>query len=74
MPNHLKDGHYKGAKELGHAIGYQYPHDSENGFIPQQYLPDKLKNRHYYHPKTTSKTEQQLKQIYDNITKQQNKR
>ncbi|MDN6205924.1 MAG: replication-associated recombination protein A [Staphylococcus simulans] len=74
VPNHLKDGHYKGAKELGHAIGYQYPHDSENGFIPQQYLPDKLKNRHYYHPKTTSKTEQQLKQIYDNITKQQNKR
>ncbi|MDN6233114.1 MAG: replication-associated recombination protein A [Staphylococcus simulans] len=74
VPNHLKDGHYKGAKELGHAIGYQYPHDSENGFIPQQYLPDKLKNRHYYHPKTTSKTEQQLKQIYDNIAKQQNKR
>lgn len=74
VPNHLKDGHYKGAKELGHAIGYQYPHNSENGFIPQQYLPDKLKNRQYYHPKTTSKTEQQFKQIYDNITKQQNKR
>ncbi|MHD0397540.1 replication-associated recombination protein A [Staphylococcus simulans] len=71
VPNHLKDGHYKGAKALGHAIGYQYPHDSENGFIPQQYLPDKLKNRHYYQPKTTSKAEQQFKQVYDNITKQQ---
>ncbi|MCD8914962.1 replication-associated recombination protein A [Staphylococcus simulans] len=73
IPSHLKDGHYAGAKELGRAIGYQYPHNSENGFIPQQYLPDKLKNRQYYKPKTTSKAEQQFKQIYDNISKQQHK-
>ena len=71
VPNHLKDGHYASAKKLGRAIGYQYPHNSESGFIPQQYLPDKLKNRQYYHPKSTSKAEQQFKQIYDNITKQQ---
>lgn len=50
VPDHIKDGHYTGAKKLGRAIGYQYPHNSENGFIPQQYLPDKLKNRQYYHP------------------------
>lgn len=71
VPDHIKDGHYTGAKKLGRAIGYQYPHNSENGFIPQQYLPDKLKNRQYYHPKSTSKAEQQFKQIYDNISKQQ---
>jgi putative ATPase len=26
VPMHLRDGHYKGSKELGH-VGYKYPHD-----------------------------------------------
>jgi putative ATPase len=71
IPDHLKDGHYSGAKELGRAIGYQYPHSHESGFIAQQYLPDKLKNKIYYEPKTTSKSEQQFKSIYENITQAQ---
>ncbi|PTF40862.1 recombinase RarA [Staphylococcus cohnii] len=71
IPDHLKDGHYSGAKVLGRAIGYKYPHNYDNGFIAQQYLPDKLKNKIYYTPKTTSKTEQQLKSIFDNINKAQ---
>jgi len=71
IPDHLKDGHYSGAKALGRAIGYKYPHNYDNGFIAQQYLPDKLKNKIYYTPKTTSKTEQQLKSIFDNINKAQ---
>ncbi|MCS4485615.1 replication-associated recombination protein A [Staphylococcus americanisciuri] len=71
IPDHLKDGHYSGAKELGRAMGYKYPHNYDSGFVAQQYLPNKLKNKQYYQPKETSKTEQQFKQIYDNITKQQ---
>ena len=71
IPDHLKDGHYSGAKALGRAIGYKYPHNYDNGFIAQQYLTDKLKNKIYYTPKTTSKTEQQLKSIFDNINKAQ---
>ena len=35
-----------------------------------QYLPDKLKNKIYYEPKTTSKSERQLKEIYNNLLKQ----
>lgn len=74
IPDHLKDGHYTGAKELGHAIGYKYPHSYDSGFVPQQYLPDKLKNKIYYEPKTTSKSEQQFKSIYDNIKHSQIKK
>ncbi|PTI03108.1 recombinase RarA [Staphylococcus xylosus] len=73
IPDHLKDGHYAGAKELGRAIGYKYPHSYDSGFIPQQYLPDKLKSRIYYEPKTTSKSEQQFKSVYENITQAQQK-
>ncbi|MEZ2029188.1 recombinase RarA, partial [Staphylococcus aureus] len=67
---HLKDGHYQGAKDLGRSIGYKYPHQYVNGYVSQQYLPDKLKNKIYYEPKTTSKSEQQLKEIYNNLLKQ----
>lgn len=67
IPDHLKDGHYSGAKEMGRATGYKYPHNYENGYVAQQYLPDKLKNKRYYQPKLTSKAEQQFKAVYDNL-------
>jgi putative ATPase len=38
VPKHLRDGHYKGAKELGHE-GYQYAHDGEGHFVDQEYMP-----------------------------------
>ncbi|WP_345543791.1 replication-associated recombination protein A [Microbacterium jejuense] len=51
VPMHLRDAHYPGAKRLGHGKGYVYPHDSEIGIAPQQYLPDELRGRRYYEPK-----------------------
>lgn len=60
VPSHLQDSHYQGAKDLDRGIGYQYPHDFENAWVKQQYLPDKLKHAHYYLPKTTGKYEQAL--------------
>lgn len=50
LPNHLKDAHYGGAKDLGHGVGYQYAHNFENNYVKQQYLPDELVNRKYYEP------------------------
>lgn len=48
VPNHLKDSHYAGAKQLGHGVGYQYPHDDPSGWVPQQYLPDNLQDAVFY--------------------------
>jgi len=50
IPVHLMDAHYKGAKKLGHGIGYKYAHDYENHYVDQQYLPDELKDRVFYRP------------------------
>lgn len=50
IPAHLRDGHYPGAKTLGHGTGYRYPHDDLRGVVAQQYLPDALKSQTYYHP------------------------
>ena len=50
VPAHLRDGHYPGASALGHGKGYAYPHDVAGGVAAQQYLPDDLVGRTYYHP------------------------
>lgn len=49
VPLHLKDAHYKDAKNYGHGVDYIYTHNSPSDY--QQFLPDELKNTKYYHPK-----------------------
>ncbi|WP_069814099.1 replication-associated recombination protein A [Streptomyces sp. TP-A0874] len=50
VPPHLRDGHYRGAAKLGHAQGYVYPHDLPGGIAAQQYAPDAVHGKRYYHP------------------------
>lgn len=50
LPDHLKDAHYHNAKDLGHGVGYKYPHDYDNHYVAQQYLPDELVGQKYYRP------------------------
>lgn len=73
VPAHLKDAHYKGAEKLGRGIEYQYPHNHENSWVDQQYLPDSIKNALYYSPKKTGKFEKGLAQVYETIQKQKKK-
>ncbi len=37
-------------KQLGYGKDYQYDHDSEHGFSGQNYFPDDLGRKEYYHP------------------------
>lgn len=50
VPLHLRDSHYKGAKELGHGVGYKYPHNYEDGYVEQHYLPEELRGKTFYEP------------------------
>lgn len=50
VPPWLRDGHYPGAERLGHAQGYRYAHDDPRGVVEQQYAPDDIAGRDYYHP------------------------
>lgn len=47
VPKHLRDGHYKGAKQFGHGAGYRYARDGAGGFVAQDYLGV---DRTYYEP------------------------
>ena len=61
VPKHLRDTHYKGAKDLDHGKGYRYGHDYEGGYVPQAYLPD---GRRYYEP-TSNGQELRIKERLD---------
>ncbi|MCO7126391.1 replication-associated recombination protein A [Sporolactobacillus shoreicorticis] len=50
VPIHLRDAHYKGAAKLGHGKDYLYPHDFEGGYVTQNYLPESLRDKVFYHP------------------------
>jgi putative ATPase len=50
VPAHLRDGHYAGAKTLGHGVAYRYPHDDPRGWVEQTYRPDDLEQHVYYQP------------------------
>ena len=57
VPEHLKSPDFK---------GYKYPHDYENNYVVQRYLPDDIKDREYY-KFGNNKTEQAAKAYYDFI-------
>jgi len=50
VPAHLRDAHYRGAKDLGHGHDYRYAHDDPRGVVAQQYAPDDVAGRRYYAP------------------------
>ena len=59
IPEHLRSPLFK---------GYKYPHDYENHYVEQDYLPEDLKGRHYY-KFGENKTEQAAKAYYEAIRK-----
>lgn len=67
IPRHLRDGHYKGSKELGNAQDYLYPHNFPEKWVNQQYLPDKLVQQHYFKANETGKYERALKLTQEKI-------
>jgi len=71
VPVHLRDGHYAGAKQFGHGVGYIYAHDELGHVAAQQYLPDTLRGTVYYEPtqhgfeRTLTERRERIRRILD---------
>lgn len=50
IPGYLRDSHYSGSSKLNRGIGYKYPHDYENSYVAQRYLPENYGNEKFYYP------------------------
>jgi putative ATPase len=52
VPMHLRDSSYKNKEKFGYGIEYKYPHNYENGYVAQEYLPKDVRDKKYYYPKS----------------------
>lgn len=68
IPRHLQNTHFDGKDDLEKGQNYKYPHDYKNHYVDQQYLPDDVKDRHYY-LYGNNKYEQSNKEYWDKIKK-----
>jgi len=50
VPLHIRNAPTSLMKELGYGKDYQYPHDYPGHFVEEEYLPENLKEKIYYHP------------------------
>ena len=50
VPLHIRNAPTALMKELGYHKGYQYAHDNEDAYIPQEYLPESLRGTVLYEP------------------------
>ena len=66
-PRELQNVHADGTG-FEREQGYKYPHSFPNHWVRQQYLPDALKNAHYYEY-GDNKIEQTAKKYWDEIKK-----
>lgn len=67
VPLHIRNAPTKLMKELGYGKDYKYPHEFNDAFVEEEYLPDKLKERIYYHPKDRGleiKISEKLKKLW----------
>ena len=68
VPRQLQNTHYDGKDAKVKGQNYKYPHDYGHHWVKQQYLPDDIKNAHYYNYQD-NKYEQALKDYWDKVKK-----
>lgn len=66
IPRQLQNKHFDGEDAEVKGQNYIYPHNYENHWVYQQYLPDAIKNAKYYIP-AKNKNEQNFKDYWDKI-------
>lgn len=66
IPRCLQNMHYDGADNKNKGQFYQYPHDYPNRWVEQQYMPDALLGKQYYHF-GDNRTEQAAKAYWDAV-------
>lgn len=55
VPLHLRNAPTNLMKELNYGKDYKYPHDFDEHYTPQQYLPDEIKDKKFYKPSNIGK-------------------
>lgn len=68
VPMHIRNAPTRLMKNLGYGKGYKYPHNFPDAYVEENYLPEKLKEKTYYHP-TERGFEAELKKSLQKLRK-----
>ena len=60
VPLHLRNAVTDLMKKEGYGAEYKYAHDFDGGFVNQEFMPDTLAGKQFYHPTTSNPTEQKI--------------
>jgi putative ATPase len=63
VPLHLRNAPTKLMKELGYGKDYQYPHDYENNFLREEYLPDEISSTKLWEPSDNPREKEILERM-----------
>ena len=70
VPLHLRNAVTDLMAEQGYGADYKYAHDYEGNFVEQEFMPESLKGKQFYHPNMGNQTEQRiaerLKMLWNN--------
>lgn len=54
VPLQLRNAPTNLMRDMQYGKGYKYPHDFEENFVNQEYMPKELKNRKFWHPQSNT--------------------
>ena len=60
VPLHLRNAVTDLMSEEGYGKDYKYAHDFAGNFVEQEFLPDSLRGKQFYHPNSGNATEQRI--------------
>ncbi|MBX2933552.1 MAG: replication-associated recombination protein A [Ferruginibacter sp.] len=63
VPLHIRNAPTKLMKKEGYGKGYEYSHNYQNNFSPQEYLPDEIKGTSFYKPGKNAREEEMHKYL-----------
>lgn len=70
VPLHIRNAPTRLMKDLGYGKEYKYPHNYEDAFVLEQYLPKELRESRFFDPPETG-FEAELKKRHDEFRKRQ---
>jgi putative ATPase len=68
VPLHIRNAPTRVMKDMGYGKGYEYSHDYEKNFSPQEYLPKELSGSKFYDPGKNAR-EEELRKFLKNLWK-----
>lgn len=68
VPLHIRNAPTKLMKDLGYGKGYEYSHNYEKNFSPQEYLPKEISGIKFYDPGKNAR-EEELRKFLRNLWK-----